>query len=128
MKRTAIILIVLGLVACSPDDTANRTDGQTSVPATADQISYAETANPTDPVLAEIYQRSCASCHSFVDAGGPLTGHEAAWSALLAAKGVDGLLASVKSGLGAMPAMGLCADCTDEQFLELIEFMAHRQE
>jgi len=34
------------------------------------------------------------------------------------------LLASVKNGLGAMPAKGLCFDCSDEDYTALINYMA----
>ena len=37
---------------------------------------------------------------------------------------MDALLASVKNGLGAMPPTGLCADCTDKEYKELITYMS----
>jgi cytochrome c5 len=39
-------------------------------------------------------------------------------------KGMDALVASVKNGLNAMPPTGLCATCTDEEYAELIQYMA----
>lgn len=69
------------------------------------------------------YQASCFACHSTGAAGAPKTGDAAAWEPRLA-KGMDALVESVKKGMGAMPPTGLCADCTDEQYRALIEYMA----
>jgi cytochrome c5 len=71
----------------------------------------------------EKYQRSCFACHSSGAAGAPKTGDAAAWEPRMA-KGMDAMVASVKNGLNAMPATGLCGDCTDEEYKALIEYMA----
>ncbi|MCP4840569.1 MAG: cytochrome c5 family protein, partial [Halieaceae bacterium] len=46
-----------------------------------------------------------------------------AWAPRMA-KGMPALVQSVKDGLNGMPPTGLCADCTDEEYEELIVFMA----
>ncbi|MES2662488.1 MAG: c-type cytochrome [Pseudomonadota bacterium] len=69
------------------------------------------------------YAASCAACHSNDAVGAPKTGDAAAWAPRLK-KGNDALLTSVKNGLGVMPAGGMCADCTDAEYLELIKFMS----
>jgi cytochrome c5 len=71
----------------------------------------------------EKYQRSCFACHSSGAAGAPKTGDAVAWEPRMA-KGMDAMVASVKNGLNAMPATGLCGDCTDEEYKALIEYMA----
>ncbi|MEZ5999527.1 cytochrome c5 family protein [Hyphomonas sp.] len=90
----------------------------------APHIALAETLVPSDPTLAATYERSCRACHALNGLGAPLTGHSAAWTPRFEARGTDGLLASVHSGRGAMPAMGYCADCTDDDFRALIQFMS----
>ncbi|MAT94236.1 MAG: cytochrome C [Halioglobus sp.] len=72
------------------------------------------------------YQTSCFACHMSGAAGAPKTGDTAAWEERMA-KGMDALVASVKNGLNGMPPTGLCADCTDEEYKALIEFMAAPQ-
>lgn len=37
---------------------------------------------------------------------------------------MDALVASVKSGLNAMPPKGMCFDCTDEDYVALITYMS----
>lgn len=82
-----------------------------------------EALRPADARLAAQYERSCLLCHARPESGAPLTGHAAAWAPRLA-RGMDALLASSRQGLGAMPAMGLCADCSDADLRALIEFMS----
>ena len=51
------------------------------------------------------------------------TGDAAAWEPRMA-KGMDTLVASVSTGLNAMPPKGMCFDCSDEDYKALIEYMA----
>lgn len=69
------------------------------------------------------YQSACFACHMSGAAGAPKTGDAAAWAPRLE-KGMDVLIASIRNGMGAMPPTGLCADCTDEEYQALIEYMA----
>ncbi len=69
------------------------------------------------------YNQSCAVCHNSGAAGAPRKGDQGAWTKRLA-QGEDKLLANVKNGVGAMPAKGLCSDCSDDQFRELIRYMS----
>jgi len=71
----------------------------------------------------EKYQRSCFACHFSGAAGAPKTGDAAAWQPRLE-KGMDTLVQSVKTGLNAMPPTGSCADCTDDEYKALIEYMS----
>ena len=69
------------------------------------------------------YQSSCFACHSTGAAGAPKTGDAEAWKPRME-KGMDVLVQSVKDGLNGMPPTGLCADCSDEEYQALIEYMA----
>ena len=71
----------------------------------------------------EKYNKSCAVCHATGAANAPKTGDAAAWEARLA-KGMDALVASVSTGMNAMPPKGMCFDCSDEDYKALIEYMA----
>ncbi len=102
---------------------ASEPSSQTSAP-TAAQIISAEKAVPADPALRAIYERSCRACHATPDSKAPLTQHSAAWAPLIASKGIDGLIKSAKHGVNAMPPMGQCPDCSDDQLEALITFMA----
>jgi cytochrome c5 len=68
------------------------------------------------------FARSCAFCHATGNAGAPLVGDEAAWRAR-AAGGEDRMLRHTLEGLGAMPPLGYCMDCTEADFRALIRFL-----
>jgi len=89
-------------------------------------ISRIEQLRPAEARLAGLYERSCLLCHARAGSGAPLSGDAAAWQPRLA-KGMDTLLANARHGLGAMPAMGLCADCSEADLQALITFMSTRQ-
>lgn len=121
-----VIMVCLLLAACGKpgDGVATGPDGPAVPGPTPAQIAFAEAAAPGDAELAAIYERSCKNCHAVINTTAPLTGHRAAWRPRLEARGTAGLLASARNGMKAMPAMGLCADCSDAQFSALIDFMA----
>lgn len=80
-------------------------------------------AMPTDVALAQLYGASCRQCHANPAAGAPLTGDAAAWEARLA-KGMDTLLEHSINGFQGMPPMGMCMQCSEEEFRALIAFMS----
>ena len=63
-----------------------------------------------------------ASC----GAGAPATGNVVAWAPRME-KGMEALVASVRNGLNAMPPGGLCNSCSDEDYADLITYMATAQ-
>jgi len=70
-----------------------------------------------------VYAAACAGCHAIGVAGAPKKGDVAAWDKRLA-KGFDKTLANAISGLNAMPAKGLCMDCSDDELSAAIKFMS----
>ncbi|NQX89874.1 MAG: cytochrome c5 family protein [Halioglobus sp.] len=95
-------------------------------PAAAQRELLSRQLVPTDKALAAIYLRSCRSCHTVAATGSPLTGDRAAWAPRMA-KGMEVMLNSVISGFGGMPPLGLCMDCSPDQFESLIRFMAQTE-
>ncbi len=71
---------------------------------------------------ATVYNTKCLACHMTGAAGAPKVGMADQW-APRAAKGMDALLATAKSGVGAMPPMGTCMDCTDSEMTAAIQHM-----
>lgn len=91
-------------------------------PAAAAPPPAATTAALT-PELQAIYTRSCATCHAVPATGAPQAGDAAAW-APRTAQGEDVLLDHTINGFNAMPPLGACADCGEEQYRALIAYMA----
>ena len=71
----------------------------------------------------EVFNGMCTSCHTAGVAGAPKKGDVAAWDKRLA-KGFAETLAVAKKGLNAMPAKGLCMDCSDDELSAAIKYMA----
>lgn len=121
MLRTITVTVEQpgGLAACSPDGPQDS--------RTAEEIAEdARTRLPEDPVLAEKYARSCMTCHGDPMNGAPLSGDVKAWAKRLEWRGKEGLLQSTLNGFGAMPPLGLCPDCSVEDFKKLIAFLANQ--
>lgn len=69
------------------------------------------------------YNRSCLSCHAAGLAGAPKLGVAEDW-APRAAKGLDALVASSLAGVPpAMPAKGLCFDCSEADMRNVVAYM-----
>ena len=70
----------------------------------------------------DIYNKFCFACHATGVSEAPLVGSDA-WKPRVE-KGNDVLLENTKQGFNiVMPPMGMCMDCTDEEFLKTIEYM-----
>lgn len=70
----------------------------------------------------EIYTQACAFCHDRGMAGAPIYANAFSWGQRVN-KRIDTLTYNVKYGLNTMPAMGLCADCTDEELRAVVQYM-----
>ena len=90
-------------------------------PTDADIVRL-EARVPESKALAALYERSCFVCHG-VRSSAPLAGFPQAWKSRLA-QGQEVLLAHVRHGFKAMPPNGLCNDCSDDEFRQLIQFMS----
>ena len=93
--------------------------GRESAPPAATAPAPARLA---DARLAGLYERACASCHDAAGSGAPRRGDRTAW-APREARGLPALVASVRAGKGAMPPMGWCPECTDDDFAVLVSYL-----
>jgi cytochrome c5 len=110
---------LMGLTACAPDEPQDARSPE-------EIAEDARARLPDDPVLAEKYARSCMTCHGDPMNGAPLSGDVKAWAKRLEWRGKEGLLQSTLNGFGAMPPLGLCPDCSVEDFKKLIAFLANQ--
>ena len=70
----------------------------------------------------EIFRTHCGACHGSGWNDAPVAGVKEDWQPRLA-KGFDAMFANVKRGMGAMPAMGACMQCSDAELKAAIEEM-----
>lgn len=73
----------------------------------------------------QVYQATCAACHSSGAAGAPKTGDNAGWAPRLSL-GLDGLTKSAIAGKNAMPPKGGNPELTDAEIARAIVFMANQ--
>lgn len=70
-----------------------------------------------------IYEAHCIICHEAGVAGAPKFQSVDDWKPRLD-KGMDTIIGTVKQGMNAMPVMGTCTDCKDEEIKAAIEYMS----
>lgn len=71
----------------------------------------------------DVYKQHCTVCHATGVAGAPKFHNSQEWHDRLA-KGMKTLLEEVTHGFNAMPPMGTCQECTQEELKKAIEYMA----
>lgn len=75
---------------------------------------------PKEPRTGEeVFSMACGTCHGSGMMGAPKLGE---W-ADRKSKGIATLLEHAKNGFNAMPAMGACSDCSDQEMTAAIEYM-----
>lgn len=95
------------------------TEAVTEVTAVVAQVAAADSGFDAEAK----YQQSCFACHGTGAAGAPKLDDKAAWEEKMS-KGMDAVMANVLSGINAMPAKGLCFDCSDSDLMALVEYMS----
>lgn len=70
----------------------------------------------------DIYNASCTTCHAAGVSGAPRLGNAAEWAPRIAA-GNDTLFNNAWNGINAMPAKGLCMDCSEDEIKAVVEYM-----
>jgi len=107
----AALLVLAGLLGGCGEDAKPAAPGNAAALA------------PADKALAKIYDSSCKICHANPASGAPQAGDAHAWSPRVA-QGADSLLDHSINGYKGMPPMGMCMQCSEDEFLALISFMS----
>ena len=95
-----------------------------------DACGSAPEASPEVVVVAaeplsgqEVYDRFCFACHATGVAEAPLLQDADQWAPRLE-KGMDELLRTSTTGLGAMPPKGTCMTCSDDEMVSAIRYLS----
>jgi cytochrome c5 len=99
--------------------------GEVCVMGTACAAGMAMAAGNGEPKQPEtVYNSFCAACHGSGANNAPVYGNAEAWAPRIA-KGNDALMESLVNGYnnGAMPAKGLCMDCSTEDLQATLDYM-----
>jgi cytochrome c5 len=78
---------------------------------------------PASPAVQKIYGSTCHSCHGVPASGAPQAGDAKAWAPRIA-QSKDVLLGHVINGYKGMPPMGLCMQCSEDDFVAVTEWMS----
>ena len=70
----------------------------------------------------EVYNGACSGCHLVGAAVAPKFGDASAWSGRID-KGLVTLTTHVIEGYNAMPAKGLCMDCSEEEIANAVKYI-----
>ena len=89
-----------------------------SMPGMADSET-SETEGRTGQV---VYDQGCAACHTAGLAGAPMLGNLAQWEERTS-KGLELLTSNAYSGYNAMPAKGMCMDCSEIEIERSVQYM-----
>lgn len=83
-------------------------------------LATAGSGEPKNP--EEVYQTFCFACHGSGVNNSPVLGNVEAWAPRIA-KGMDALYESALNGFnnGAMPAKGLCMDCSEDDIRATVD-------
>ena len=69
-----------------------------------------------------VYDQGCAACHTAGLAGAPMLGNLAQWEERTS-KGLELLTNNAYSGYNAMPAKGMCMDCSETEIERSVQYM-----
>lgn len=96
-------------------------DDQCGAPAPAAPAAAVAAAQPMTGT--QVYDQFCFACHATGVGDAPLFQDTTQWAPRLA-KGFDELLRTSLTGLGAMPPMGTCMACTEDEMLAAIRYLS----
>lgn len=80
-------------------------------------------AAPAEPRSgAQVYDAYCHICHTAGVSGAPKIGNAGDWAPRLD-KGMETLYTHAWSGFNAMPAKGMCMDCSEDEIHQAVDHM-----
>lgn len=68
------------------------------------------------------YMATCFACHNSGAGGAPNPNNADDWTARME-QGMDAMMNNVINGVNAMPAKGLCFNCTNEDLRAIVDYM-----
>ncbi|MAU87734.1 MAG: c-type cytochrome [Gammaproteobacteria bacterium] len=85
-------------------------------------MAVSETSETEGRTGQVVYDQGCAACHTAGLAGAPMLGNLAQWEERTS-KGLELLTSNAYSGYNAMPAKGMCMDCSETEIERSVQYM-----
>ena len=116
---SALFFVSVNAQETTDDDIANRIKpiGQVHIAGAAPAVA----AGPRSG--KDIYNSACVACHTSGVLGAPKLHDAADWQPRLDEKGYDQVWKNAVVGINAMPAMGTCGSCTEDDIKSAIDYM-----
>ena len=116
---SALFFVSVNAQETTDDDIANRIKpiGQVHIAGAAPAVA----AGPRSG--KDIYDSACVACHTSGVLGAPKLHDAADWQPRLDEKGYDQVWKNAVVGINAMPAMGTCGSCTEDDIKSAIDYM-----
>lgn len=105
------------LAACGQQGSSQTATATAAAPAATTPAATAT------PATLKIYNTTCHTCHSSPASGAPQLGDSKAWAPRIA-QGKDTVIDHAINGYKGMPPMGMCMQCTEDDFIALTEYMS----
>ena len=117
---TLLLFTILITPAHAYHNSAQKVNERTKPVGQVKIVDVAAAAAAAEPRTGDaVYNGACMACHTTGAAGAPKFGDKAAWDAR--GKTVEAYTQSVWNGLGAMPAKGMCMDCSQDEIRAAVE-------
>lgn len=85
----------------------------------------AATEGPKDP--EQVYNTFCMACHMTGASNAPILGNVEQWAPRIT-NGMDTMYSNAINGIGAMPARGVCMDCSDEDIQATVDYIVEKSQ
>ena len=85
-------------------------------------MSTGDSDGPVGRSGEAVYNQGCAACHTAGLAGAPMLGNLDQWTDRTS-KGLEVLTANAYNGYNAMPAKGMCMDCSELEIERSVQYM-----
>ena len=134
MKKIKMIVCAMAMLAATltsavlqagsvEDGIVSRIHAVGSICIEGEDCAKALTVAAAGPRSAEdVYNKGCLACHASGAAGAPKFRIASDWTARLAL-GTELLYSNAINGKGAMPARGLCPNCSDDEVKAAVDYM-----
>ena len=119
----SLLISALFFVSANAQDMTDDDIAQRIKPSGNVHIAGAAPAVAAGPRTGEqIYNGACVACHAAGVLGAPKSQVAAEWQPRLDEKGFDQVWKNALVGINAMPAMGACGDCSDDDIKTTINY------
>lgn len=120
----SLFISALFLVSVNAQETTDGDIAERIKPIGKVHIAGAAPAAAAGPRTGEqIYNVACVACHTSGVLGAPKLQVAAEWQPRLDEKGYDQVWKNAIDGINAMPAMGACGDCSNDDIKAAMDYM-----